>query len=82
MEKEPPDLSYYKCIKTSLKSIAKNEFVISKINDATIMANKIVIHSLQFYPKFTQTAKSNLENKDSKPGVLNLQGCKTFSIII
>ena len=29
-------------------------------------------------PKFTQTAKSNLENKDSKTGVLNLQGCKTF----
>ena len=28
-------------------------------------------------PKFTQTAKSNLENKDSKTGVLNLQGCKT-----
>jgi len=27
-------------------------------------------------PKFTQTAKSNLENKDSKTGVLNLQGCK------
>ena len=48
MEKEPPDLSYYKCIKTSLKSIAKNDFVISKLNDATIMANKIVIHSLQF----------------------------------
>jgi len=28
-------------------------------------------------PKFTQTAKSNLENKDSKTGVLNLQGCKS-----
>ena len=27
-------------------------------------------------PKFTQTAKSNLENKDSKTGVLNLQWCK------
>jgi hypothetical protein len=25
-------------------------------------------------PKFTQTAKSNLKNKDSKTGVLNLQG--------
>lgn len=48
MEKEPPDIAYYKCIKTSLKSIAKNDFVISKINDTTIMANKIVIHSLQF----------------------------------
>ena len=48
MEKEPPDLSYYKCIKTSLKSIAKNDFVISKINDTAVMANKIVIHSLQF----------------------------------
>ena len=29
-------------------------------------------------PKFTQTAKSNLENKDSKTGVLNLQGCKNY----
>ena len=48
MEKEPPDLSYYKCVKTSLKSIAKNDFVITKINDTTVMANKIVIHSLQF----------------------------------
>jgi hypothetical protein len=28
-------------------------------------------------PKFIQTAKFNLENKDSKTGVLNLQGCKT-----
>ena len=31
-------------------------------------------------PKFTQTAKSNLENKDSKTGVLNLQGCKEIKI--
>jgi hypothetical protein len=29
-------------------------------------------------PKFTQTAKFNLENKDSQTGVLNLQGCKTL----
>ena len=48
MEKESPDISYYKCIKTSLKSIAKNEFVISKLNNTAIMSNKIVIHSLQF----------------------------------
>ena len=33
-------------------------------------------------PKFTQTAKSNLENKDSKTGVLNLQGCKDNIIFI
>ena len=25
-----------------------------------------------------QTGKSNLENKDSKTGVLNLQGCNLF----
>ena len=45
-KKEPPDKStpYYKCIKTSLKSIAKNDFVISKLNDAVSMSNKIVIH--------------------------------------
>ena len=33
-------------------------------------------------PKFTQTAKSNLENKDSKTGVLNLQGCKGLKVDI
>ena len=32
-------------------------------------------------PKFTQTAKFNLENKDSKTGVLNLQGCKKGMIM-
>ena len=27
MEKEPPDIAYYKCIKTSLKSIDSNPYV-------------------------------------------------------
>ena len=47
-ENVPPDKPYFKTIKTSLKSVSKNEFVIYKINDAVIRANKIVIHSLHF----------------------------------
>ena len=50
MEKEPPDkdnLSYYKCIKTSLKSIVKHDFVIDKLIQASNMSNKVVIHTLQ-----------------------------------
>ena len=49
MEKEPPDKRpYYTCIKTSLKSIVKDDIVIVKLNQAASMCNKIVIHSLQF----------------------------------
>ena len=51
MGKEPPDLSYYKCIKTSLKSIDKNDFVISKINDIAIIANKIHDKLLVYHSK-------------------------------
>lgn len=52
MEKEPPDKekdnsSYYKCIKTSLKSIVKQDFVIDKLIQASNMSNKVVIHTLQ-----------------------------------
>ena len=43
---KPPDKPYFKTIKTSLKNIVKNEFIIRKINDTTIIANKIMIHSL------------------------------------
>ena len=40
---------FFKSIKTSLKSILKHpEINTSKINDAVIKANKIVIHTLQF----------------------------------
>ena len=51
-ENVPPDKPYFKTIKTSLKSVSKNEFVIYKINDAVIRANKIVIHSLHFLKLF------------------------------
>jgi transposase len=43
-----PKLSYYKCIKTSLKSVVKDERIVKIINDTVIMSNKIIIHSLQF----------------------------------
>src|ERR1700739_2795938 len=49
--KHPPDIeknSYYKCIKTSLKSIIKHDFVIDKLIQSSNMSNKIVIHTLQF----------------------------------
>ena len=35
-------------MKTSLKSIAKNDLVLEKLADVAVMANKIVIHTLQF----------------------------------
>lgn len=48
MENEPPDKEkYYKCIKTSLKSIVKHDFVIDKLVQASDMTNKVVIHTLQ-----------------------------------
>ena len=46
---EPPDKDFYKSIKVPLKYIIKNfEINQPKINDLTIMAHKIVIHTLQF----------------------------------
>ena len=47
-ERKPPDRPEYQSIKTSLKSVARNPHVISKINDVVIMAHKIVVHTLQF----------------------------------
>ena len=42
---KPPE--FFKSIKTSLKSVLKHpEINTSKINDAVIKANKIVIHTL------------------------------------
>lgn len=38
---------YHKCIKTSIKSIVKDERVIREINRVAANCNKIVIHSLQ-----------------------------------
>jgi hypothetical protein len=44
---KPPE--FFKSIKTSLKSVLKHpEINISKINDAVIKTNKIVIHTLQY----------------------------------
>lgn len=40
-------LPHYKCIKTSLKSVVKDERTIQEINSAAVNCNKIVIHSLQ-----------------------------------
>jgi hypothetical protein len=47
--KEPPDKRpTHKTVKTSLKSIAKNDLVVEKLAEVAVMANKIVIHTLQF----------------------------------
>ena len=47
--KEPPDKEYYKCVKVPLKHVIKHPQInIPKITDATIKANKIIIHTLQF----------------------------------
>ena len=52
MTEKPPDTGQnrpaYKCIKTSLKSIAKNDSIIWTLLNTCNMANKIVIHTLQF----------------------------------
>ena len=48
-EKEEPPDGYFKCVKVSLKHVIKHPDVnIPKIQKTTIMANKIVIHTLQF----------------------------------
>jgi hypothetical protein len=47
LKEKPPE--FFKSIKTSLKSVLKHPKInTSKINDAVIKANKIVIHTLQF----------------------------------
>jgi hypothetical protein len=47
LKEKPPE--FFKSIKTSLKSVLKHpEINSSKINDAVIKTNKIVIHTLQF----------------------------------
>jgi hypothetical protein len=48
-EKEKPPDDYFKCIKIPLKHVIKNpEINIHKIQETVIMANKIIIHTLQF----------------------------------
>jgi hypothetical protein len=44
----PPDKPEFHCIKTSMKSVARNPVVISKLNDVVLMSHKIVVHTLQF----------------------------------
>lgn len=44
----PPDKPFFHCIKTSLRQVARNPLVISRLEDAVLMSNKIVIHALQF----------------------------------
>ena len=53
---EPPDKDFYKTIKVPLKHIIKNfEINQPKINDLTIMAHKIVIHTLQFMKMYLKS---------------------------
>ena len=47
IKEKPPE--FFKSVKTSLKSILKHPNInTTKISDAVIKANKIVIHTLQF----------------------------------
>ena len=48
-EKEKPPDDFYKCVKVPLKHVLKHpEINIPKIQETAIIANKIVIHTLQF----------------------------------
>ena len=48
-EKEKPPDDYFKCIKVPLKHVIKHSDInIPKIQESAIMANKIVIHTLQY----------------------------------
>jgi hypothetical protein len=44
MESKP----FFQCVKTSLKSVVKNEVVIEKLTNAALLTNRIMTHSLQF----------------------------------
>ena len=48
IKKYENSLSYYKTIKTSLKSIIKHNTTNIKLNDTVCNVNKIVIHTFQF----------------------------------
>ena len=39
--------AFYQCIKTSLKSVVRDDIVIEKLTDAALRANGIMIHTLQ-----------------------------------
>ena len=64
IKEKPPE--FFKSNKTSLKSVLKHpETNSSKINDAVIKANKIVIHTLQFLKLYLLDYYEN--NKHSLP---------------
>ena len=39
---------FFQCVKTSLKSVVKNEAVIEKLTQAALLTNRIMTHSLHF----------------------------------
>jgi len=46
--KGPPNIRpSYKTVKISLKTIARNDMVIEKLTEVAVMANKMMIHTLQ-----------------------------------
>jgi hypothetical protein len=44
----PNSKSYFQTVKTSLKSVVKDDDVIRKLTDAALLVNRIMIHTLQF----------------------------------
>jgi hypothetical protein len=70
-EKEKPPDEFFKCVKVPLKHVIKHPDInIPKIQDTAIMANKIVIHTLQFMKLYLL----NYYNKHNKLPVID----KTF----
>ena len=44
----PNSKSYFQTVKTSLKSVVRDDEVIRKLTDAALLVNRIMIHTLQF----------------------------------
>ncbi len=48
MKKSPDPIPTYQTIKTSLKSVARNDVIIEKLQEATQRTNTIMTHGLNF----------------------------------
>jgi hypothetical protein len=70
-EKEKPPDDYFKCVKVPLKHVIKHPDInIPKIQETAIIANKIIIHTLQFMKLYLL----NYYNKNNKLPIID----KTF----
>jgi len=75
IKEKPPE--FFKSVKTSLKSILKHPDInSSKINEAVIKANKIVIHTLQFLKLYLLHHYENNNNSLPKISKVDKKCCK------